>query len=125
MWWRPAWFSLKGKGSIRGQRRGAVLPPPALSTNRPADPCTTAWSAPPKPTCQVSQIHERGNPLTAYSAQSRPHGLGGHMHPIIPSTLFSFLVAVSCALAQTTAPGAPGTVIGHPQSPESLFEWAC
>ena len=24
----------------------------------------------PKPTCQVSQIHERGNPLTAYSAQS-------------------------------------------------------
>src|SRR3954462_6777725 len=42
MWWRPAWFSLKGKVGIRGQRRGAVLPHPALSTNRPADPCTTA-----------------------------------------------------------------------------------
>src|SRR4051794_15567697 len=45
MWWRPAWFSLKGKGSIRSQRRGAVLPHPALSTNRPADPCTTATLA--------------------------------------------------------------------------------
>src|SRR4051812_12337798 len=42
MWWRPAWFSLKGKVGIRGQRRGAVLPHPALSTNHPADPCTTA-----------------------------------------------------------------------------------
>src|SRR5829696_7972295 len=42
MWWRPAWFSLKGKIGIRGQRRGAVLPHSALSTNRPADPCTTA-----------------------------------------------------------------------------------
>src|SRR5829696_2008192 len=42
MWWRPAWFSLKGKMGIRGQRRGAVLRHPALSTNRPADPCTTA-----------------------------------------------------------------------------------
>src|SRR4051812_43360637 len=42
MWWRPAWFSLKGKVGIRSQRRGAVLPHPALSTNRPADPCTTA-----------------------------------------------------------------------------------
>src|SRR5215213_2721054 len=33
MWWRPAWFSLKGKVDIRGQTRGAVLPHPALSTN--------------------------------------------------------------------------------------------
>src|SRR3954465_3877929 len=39
MWWRPAWFSLKGKVGIRSQRRGAVLPHPALSTNPPADPC--------------------------------------------------------------------------------------
>src|SRR4051794_15000599 len=42
MWWRPAWFSLKGKVGIRGQRRDAVLPHPAFSTNQPADPCTTA-----------------------------------------------------------------------------------
>src|SRR3954470_5552241 len=42
MWWRPAWFSLKGTGSIRGQTRGAVLPHPAFSTNHPADPCNTA-----------------------------------------------------------------------------------
>src|SRR3954464_13314560 len=42
MWWRPAWFSLKGKMGIRGQRRGAVLLHPALSTNHPADPCNTA-----------------------------------------------------------------------------------
>src|SRR5215210_3448615 len=47
MWWRPAWFSLKGKGSIRGQRRDAVLPHPAFSTNQPADPCTTAAVAVP------------------------------------------------------------------------------
>src|SRR5215213_6347688 len=25
MWWRPAWFSLKGKGSIRGQKGAALL----------------------------------------------------------------------------------------------------
>src|SRR3954466_3895057 len=34
MWRRPTWFSLKGKMGIRGQRRDAVLPHPALSTNR-------------------------------------------------------------------------------------------
>ena len=39
---RRSWFSLKGKVGIRGQRRGAVLPHPAFSTNQPADPCTTA-----------------------------------------------------------------------------------
>src|SRR3954468_5942135 len=47
MWWRPARFSLKGKVGIRGQRRGAVLPHSALSTNRPADPCTTATPSSP------------------------------------------------------------------------------
>src|SRR4051794_37207839 len=45
MWWRPAWFSLKGTGSIRSQTRGAVLPHPAFSTNHPADPCNTAYRA--------------------------------------------------------------------------------
>src|SRR3954453_18631119 len=49
MWWRPAWFSLKGKGGIRGQRRDAVLPHPAFSTNQPADPCTTAARAAAEP----------------------------------------------------------------------------
>src|SRR4051812_11008457 len=48
MWWRPAWFSLNGKGSIRGQRRGTVLPHPALSTNHPGkgklQDCRGAWS---------------------------------------------------------------------------------
>src|SRR5215212_6483206 len=29
MWWRPAWFSLKGKGSIRGWKRATPLRHPA------------------------------------------------------------------------------------------------
>jgi ABC-type nitrate/sulfonate/bicarbonate transport system permease component len=36
MWWRPAWFSLKGKGSIRSRKRVALLRHPA-SQNQPAD----------------------------------------------------------------------------------------
>src|SRR3954463_2838231 len=46
MWWRRSWFSLKGKVGVRGQRKGGVLPHPALSTNRPANPCNTATLAP-------------------------------------------------------------------------------
>src|SRR3954451_9131203 len=36
MWWRPAWFSLKGKGNIRGQRRELSYPtPPSAPTAQP------------------------------------------------------------------------------------------
>ena len=45
MWWRRSWFSLKRKVGVRGQRKGGVLPHPALSTNRPANPCNTASQA--------------------------------------------------------------------------------
>src|SRR3954451_10084920 len=36
MWWRPAWFSLKGKGNIRGQRRELSYPtPPSAPITQP------------------------------------------------------------------------------------------
>src|SRR3954451_8869418 len=37
MWWRPAWFSLKGKVGIRDQNRGKLPTPPRSSvpTNQP------------------------------------------------------------------------------------------
>src|SRR5918994_263425 len=38
MWWRPAWFRLKGKGSIRGQPGDAPLPPPASQRQPPDQP---------------------------------------------------------------------------------------
>src|SRR3954470_18034241 len=36
MWWRQSWFSLKGKGNIRGQRRELSYPtPPSAPTAQP------------------------------------------------------------------------------------------
>src|SRR4051795_9649969 len=43
MWWRPAWFSLKGKGNIRGQRRELSYPTP------PSAPITQPIRAPQPP----------------------------------------------------------------------------
>src|SRR3954451_19961359 len=47
MWWRPAWFSLKGKGNIRGQRRELSYPTP------PSAPITQPIRAPQPRALQV------------------------------------------------------------------------
>src|SRR5215217_3760295 len=36
MWWRPAWFSLKGKIGVRGRKGDALLPHPASQHQPPS-----------------------------------------------------------------------------------------
>src|SRR3954471_7813049 len=92
MWWRRSRFSLKGKVDNRGQTRGAVLPPPALSTNHQADPCNTATrgqaqdeqlpAATSHPTADHSHRLHRRHPdrkVNSIGARSLSHNTGGRV----------------------------------------------
>src|SRR4051794_15784071 len=74
MRWRRAWFSLKGKAGIRGQRGSTPLRHPAPSRQK-TDPCTTLAGDGSRPSCSSAIARSRPWLLRW------PRWTAGRLHP--------------------------------------------